>query len=176
MLSRLFKRKSKTAPVFGRQSFADAKAQHDAHLSNVNAALRQSGAGPLIALPLCAAACEGGAISNFLLQIGANPFDRWNMMYFASDASTAQLLDTVQYSPELDSQYDQAVTDVIGRVAIAWDSFHDRFPNSDPQTTADFAAQLCDLLDGMARDLEPRIYLGRTNKWTAFFDQEATAA
>ena len=169
MLSRLFKRPPANAPFGCNLTFEQAKDHFEAQLSSVNTALREQGSGPLIALPLCATACDEGPIADFLLQIGANPFERWNMMYFAADATTARLLDTVQYTPDLEDKFDQDVTDVIGRVAIAWDSFHERFPKATDPERAAFAAQLCGLLDGMARDLEPRIYPEHENKWAAFF-------
>lgn len=179
MLHRLFKRQAEApAPVADPDPIPDLNALHDAHeerLRRVNSALRQMGSGPLIGVPLCPSACQTGPMATFLLKIGADPFDRWNMMYFASDAQTATLLDTERYRPEFDRLYDVDVTDVIGRIAIAWDAFRERYPGATPAETETFKAGLCDMLSNMAAELESLIYPGRSNKWTTFFELGAAA-
>lgn len=91
-----------------------AKTRFDARLSRMNADIAKTlPGGYLIGVPLCPSACRPGPLADFVLSLGTDPYDGWNMLLYANNSHTAYALDTVPYHPDYIGDIDAVMVEYL---------------------------------------------------------------
>ena len=132
--------------------------------------------GRLIAVPLCPSACERGPLAERLLDIGLDPFARWNMMYYAPNDQIADQLDTEVYDPDFDNDFDAAMIAFLGKVCASWETFQREEPDASIVQIITYREALQTTVFQQIEEIEKMIYAGLTNYWREFFGEKTSAA
>ncbi|RVV98140.1 hypothetical protein EKE94_11865 [Mesobaculum littorinae] len=143
-----------------------AAAVFDDEFALLNREIVQIAGAPLVAVPLCPSACQPGARADGLLSMGATPFGRWNMTYYASTPGAARTLDTHIYEPVFDGLYEGCMADEIDRVLESWAQFRQNDPAATAAQARSYAAALRMMLGEAGGRIEKMLFSGRRNLWT----------
>ncbi len=101
--------------------FDSARHRHRRWLAALNRQVaRHAQGGYLIAAPLCPTVCSDGPEARFLLDIGIDPFGRWNMMLFANNDPTADLFNTLAYDLVFRRSLDEIICAYIKQLQTGW--------------------------------------------------------
>lgn len=154
-----------------------AQQRHEARMERVNAEVVATAGAPLVPVPICARACEPGVLSDFLLEIGVDPFGRWNMCYYAADRRAAQLLDTHVYDRAFERLHDAPMAAVIEKLQRSWVMFRACEPEADARKIRNYCETLKFLLEQAGDKVERTMFAGKKNLWQPMMgDRDAPRA
>lgn len=126
---------------------------------------------PLVAVPICRRATEPGDLSHFLLELGVDPFRRWNMLYYASDRASARELDTHVYDPAMEGLHDGSMADVIRKVRLSWMTYLEEEPDATPEQCERYRDMLRAFLVQCGVRFETMMFRGKRNLWQEIMAQ-----
>jgi hypothetical protein len=156
-----------------RMDFHAVRDRHGTTLAQVNSELAQVDCGPLVAVAISRAAREPGPIADFLIDIGLNPFDDWNMLYYASDAPSAQLMGARLFAPGIETQFDAEFTATIEAARRRWIAYHGAPEASDPAAVQKVRAELRQSLEAAGEAVKSETYGDCANRWQNLFPRKA---
>jgi hypothetical protein len=153
----------------GRMDLVAVRTKAVTELNRVNAQLVQVQCGHLVAVPISRRAREPGALSDFLLDIGLDPFGHWNTLYYAADPEGAKVMDALAFGPEAEGLFEAEFTAVIERARADWETFLADPASFDEPTLRSYRAALAAALRDLAGVLQDRAYAGKAHRWMHFF-------
>ena len=142
------------------------RAQMEDRLSRLNNSIRNMGCdGRLIAVPLCPSACKPGSLAAFILSLNTDPFERWNMMFYASNATTARLLDTLPYHPDYATDTNALMVDYLNGLHKKRDNHITTTPDQDTEAMNLYSARMRNRLIEDCRQIELTLFGARRRLW-----------
>ncbi len=155
-----------------RMDFHLVRDRHTRLLTQVNGELAQVECGPLVAVAISNAARQPGPFADFLIDIGLNPFGDWNMLYYASDKASADLMDAALFTPEVQGQFDIEFSAVIEQSRQGWLKFHGHPDAGDEATVRTCRDTLRVMLAKHGETVKSTVYGNKANRWQNLFPKQ----